>query len=71
MKSDDEEVETYNICTAENPKNVKLSKFLSLEEKQKYLVLINKYVDIFAWSYADLKSYDPHVIQHTIPIKEN
>ncbi len=41
----------------------------SLEEKQKYLDLMKKYVDIFAWSYADLKRYDPNVIQHTIPIK--
>ena len=32
---------------------------------------MKKYVDIFAWSYDDLKSYDPNVIQHTIPIKEN
>lgn len=71
MKSDDEEVETYNLGTTENPKNVKLSKFLSLEEKQKYLYLMKKYIDIFSWSYVDLKSYDPNVIQHTIPIKEN
>jgi len=32
---------------------------------------MKKYIDIFAWSYADFKSYDPNAIQHTIPIKEN
>ena len=26
---------------------------------------------MFAWSYDDLKVYDPSVIQHTIPIQRN
>lgn len=68
MKSDDEEVETYYLGTAKIPKNVKLSQFISLEDKQKYLDLMKKYVSIFAWSYVDLKSYHPNLIQHTIPI---
>ena len=30
---------------------------------------MKKYTDAFAWSYEDLKEYDPSIIQHTIPIR--
>ena len=30
---------------------------------------MKKYMDVFAWSYEDLKEYDTSIIQHTIPIK--
>ena len=33
--------------------------------------MMMKFIDVFAWIYADLKKYDPTIIQHTIPIKEN
>jgi hypothetical protein len=64
-----EEVEDCNIGTVNNPKNVKLSKFLSIENKNKYTELLKKYKDIFAWSYKDLKTYDTSVIEHKIPLK--
>ena len=30
---------------------------------------MKRYIDVFAWSYEDLKEYDTSIIQHTIPIK--
>ena len=39
--------------------------------KYKYIEMMKRFIDIFSWSYADLKKYDPTIIQHTIPIKEN
>ena len=30
---------------------------------------MKKYMDVFAWSYKDLKEYDTSIIQHTILIK--
>jgi len=53
------------------PKMVKISKFLSAEMKTKYVEMMKRFVDVFAWSYADLKQYDSSIIQHIIPIKEN
>jgi ribonuclease HI len=64
-----EEVEDCNIGTVNNPKNVKLSKFLSIENKNKYTELLKRYKDVFAWSYEDLKTYDTSVIEHKIPLK--
>lgn len=31
--------------------------------------IFKKYVDIFEWSYEDLKTYDTSIIQHKIPSK--
>ena len=45
-----EEVEDCNIGTEDNPKMVKLSKFLLVENKNKYTELLKKYKDVFAWS---------------------
>ena len=50
---------------------VKLSSELSREIKDKYIQLLKKNVDVFAWPYEDLKVYDTEVIQHIIPLKEN
>ena len=31
--------------------------------------MMKNYIDVFSWSYEDLKEYDTSIIQHTIPIK--
>jgi ribonuclease HI len=64
-----EEVEDCNIGTVDNPRMVKLSKFLSEGNKNKYIELLKKYKDVFAWSYEDFKTYDTSVIEHKIPLK--
>ena len=48
---------------------VKLSKYFSTENKNKYTKLLRKYKDVFAWSYEELKTYDTSVIEHKIPLK--
>ena len=65
------EVEDLNIGTDENPKLIKISKYLFDEATKEYLVLFEKYIDVFSWKYEYTKVYDTSVIQHTIPIKEN
>ena len=50
---------------------IKISKFIYVEMKHKYIEMMKKFIDVFSWSYVDLKKYDPSIIHHTIPIKEN
>ena len=71
IQGDDEEVESCNLGTVAMQKMIKLSNFLSVDMKQKYIEMMKRFIDVFAWSYANLKKYDPTIIQHTIPIKEN
>jgi hypothetical protein len=61
--------ETINLGTLKNPKNINLGKTLSKEDTKSYLKLFREYQDVFAWSYRDMKTYDTHNIQHTIPLK--
>ena len=58
-----------DISTDGDPKIIKLSNKLPTNEKQGYVNLMKKYMDVFAWSYEDLKEYDTSIIQHTISIK--
>ena len=71
VKPNCEEVQDVNIGTEEDLKIVKVSSRLPPEIKEKYIKLLKKNIDAFAWSYEDLKVYDTDVIRHTIPIKED
>jgi hypothetical protein len=58
-----------NIGIIASPKVVKISKALPEEERNKYAYLRKTFVDIFAWSYEDLKTFDTDIIQNKIPLK--
>ena len=32
--------------------------------------MMREFPDVIAWGYEDLKTYDPAIITHTIPLKE-
>jgi hypothetical protein len=65
------EVTDCNLGTATNPKRVKLSKFLLEKYLAEYEVLLNDFIDVFAWKYEDLRTFDETIIHHKIPLKEN
>jgi hypothetical protein len=44
---------------------------LHSEEREKIEALVREYRDVFAWSYDELKTYDPKIINHAIPLKED
>jgi hypothetical protein len=69
MKNQEEEIIDCNIGTTENPKIIKLSKAIVAEQKGRYVNLIKKFADIFAWSYKYLNTFDTDIIQHKIPLK--
>jgi hypothetical protein len=61
---------SLNIGTLESPKNVKIGAQFSDEKKMKFSKLLGEFQDVFAWSYDDLRGFDPALIQHAIPFKE-
>ena len=69
MKNQEEEVTEWNIGTTDNPNIIKLSKALVAEQKDRYVSLIKNFVDTFAWSYEDLKTFDTDIIQSKIHLK--
>ena len=65
------DVEECNIGTKDQPKMIKLASSLPTDMKKKFIDLFKEFVDVFSWSYEDLKAYDTEIIQHNIPLKEN
>jgi hypothetical protein len=53
---------SLNIGTPESPKNVKIDAQCSDEEKLKFARLLGEFQDVFAWSYEDLRGFDPALI---------
>jgi ribonuclease HI len=64
------ETNSLNIGTLDCPKNVKISAQCTDEEKLIFTELLREFQDVFAWSYEDIRGFDPDLIQHSIPIKE-
>ena len=52
----------------EKPKIIKTSSQLTDEEVQQYKDLMLEFIDLFAWSYTNLKGMPPEIVQHTIPL---
>jgi ribonuclease HI len=70
VSGDDANTTECNIGTPEEPKFVKLSRHLTKEQRDEYTKFMREFVDVFAWTYEDLKTYDTLVIEHKIPLKE-
>ncbi|KAL6310802.1 hypothetical protein AAG906_017437 [Vitis piasezkii] len=41
---------------------------LSPNERSRLIDLLRSYLDVFAWSYEDMPSLDPSIVQHHLPI---
>ena len=39
-------------------------------EKLTIIKLFKEFKDVFAWTYGDLKTFNPQVMQYIIPIKQ-
>jgi hypothetical protein len=70
VSGDDDDTAECNIGTPKEPKFVKLSRSLTEGQRIEYIKLLKEFVDVFAWTYKDLKTYDTSVIEHKIPLKE-
>lgn len=63
-----QEIKRINIGTSEDPKMLNLGVTCTNEETREFVKLFQVYKYIFAWSYEDLKTYDPRIFQNTIPL---
>ena len=55
--------------TNDEPKMVQLEKVCNQQERDDMLKFLTEYKDVIAWSYEELKTYDPEIITHDIPLK--
>ena len=50
------------------PREIRIGSSLSLDERCRLIDLLRSYLDVFAWSYEDMPSLDPTIVQHHLPI---
>ena len=65
-----DEVSEVNIGSSVSPKMVRIGKNTSPKQGKVIEKLIRECKDVFTWTYDDMKTYDPSIIEHTIPPKE-
>ena len=61
--------EKVNLGTSDNPQCINLGVGCSEQEKAAFIKLFKEFKDSFAWTYDDLKTFNPNIIQHVIPMK--
>jgi hypothetical protein len=68
--TDDADATECNIGTERDPKFINLSRSLSWKQRAEYVELLKEFVDVFSWTYEDLRTYDTSFIEHKILVKE-
>ena len=67
----EEPVESVNLGTKEDKKEVKIDANLESSVKQRLIQMMHDYVEIFAWSYEDMSGLDTDIMVHRLPTKED
>ena len=63
-------METVNLGTETDRKEVKIGANLESSLKQRLIQMLHYYVEIFAWSYEDMPGLDTDIVVHRLPTKE-
>ena len=57
----EDKVIQVNLDSQDHPKPIFISESLSLTEREELMILVKKYIDVFAWNYEDMPGLDPQV----------
>ena len=61
--------EKVNLGDKYNPKIINLGTCCDEGKKERFTKLLSKYIDVFAWSYDDLKTFKNEKFKHHITLK--
>ena len=64
-------MDTINLGTKEDIKEVKVGANLESSVKERRIQLLHDYVKIFAWSYEDMPGLDTDIVVHRLPTRED
>ena len=67
----EEPVDTINLGTEEDRKEVKVGSNLEPSVKQRLIQILHDYVEVFSWSYEDMPGLDTDILVHHLPTKED
>ena len=61
-------MELIDFEALDQPREITIGSSLSPNERSRLINLLRSYLDIFAWSYEDMPSLNPTIVQHHLPI---
>ena len=64
-------MDTINLGTEEDKKEVKVGANLEPSVKDHLIRLLHDYVEIFTWSYEDMLGLDTNIVVHRLPTRED
>ena len=64
-----EPLETVNLGSEEERKEVKVGALLSSAVKESLTELLEEFSDVFTWSYQDMPGLDTSIVEHRLPLK--
>ena len=67
----EELLETINLGTVEDRKEVKVGANLEPSVKKRLTQLLQDNVEVFVWSYEDMPGLNTDIMVHRLPTKEN
>lgn len=62
-----DETEVIDLGDEETAKEIRVSIQLEAETKQELIIMLKKYIDIFAWSYDDMPGLNTNIVSHRLP----
>ena len=57
-----------DLGTLDQPREIRIGSSLSPYQRSRLIDLLRSYLDVFAWSYEDMSSFDSFIVQHHLPI---
>ena len=66
-----EEVNMANEGIGLEPKTILIAKEMLSYDKERLVVLLKQYKDVFSWSFEDMKGLDPAFCQHQINLHKD
>ncbi|PKI70467.1 hypothetical protein CRG98_009137 [Punica granatum] len=63
-----EPTEEINVGTKEEPRTLKIGTTLDPAQQTRMIDFLREYQEVFAWSYADMPSLDPSIVEHFLPL---
>ena len=62
-------LEEIDIGDGSTPRPTFINANLKADQKSKVIVLLNEFVDCFAWNYTEMPGLDRDLVEHRLPIK--
>jgi hypothetical protein len=70
LETSKRKVETINVDIWQDERELKIWTLIAASKKENLILLLREYVNVFAWSYANMPSLDTNIVVHKVSLNE-